>query len=77
MPAGIRKTKQLHNKFLEEASMPDGELVDTIHTKYNKWTIYKVRTFMSAEFHAYKNGNYSFMAKDLRWVVDEINQRDR
>lgn len=77
MPTGLRKTKQTLNKVLEDASMPDGELVDTIHTRSNKWTIYKVRTFMSAEFRAYKNGNYTFMAKDLRWVVDEINQRDR
>lgn len=57
--------------------MPEGQLVDEIRTKYNKWTVYKVHNFMSVEFRAYKNGNFAFMAKDLRWVVEEIEHRDR
>lgn len=59
--------------------MPDGKLIDEIHTKYNKWAIYKVHEALSLSptFNAYKNGNYAFNAKDLRWVVDEIHKRDR
>ena len=55
--------------------MPKGELIETIHTRSNKWTIYKVYTFMSVEFNVYKNGNYNFMCKDLRYAVDFINNK--
>ena len=59
--------------------MAKGELVDTVRTKYNKWTVYKVREGLlgSPMFYAYKNDNYAFNSADLRWVVDEINHRDR
>jgi len=62
-----------------EEGMPEGTLVDEIRTKYNKWSIYKVHEplSLSPTFRAYKNGSYAFNAKDLRWVVDECNKRDR
>ncbi len=59
--------------------MPEGTLVDEIRTKYNKWSIYKVHEPLSLSpmFRAYKNGSYAFNGKDLRWIVDEIDRRDR
>ena len=56
--------------------MPKGELVDTVYTKYNKWTVYKVGGF-GWTFNVYKNDSYSFNAKDLQWTFDEIQHRDR
>ena len=59
--------------------MAKGELVDTVRTKYNKWKVYKVHEGLlgGVMFYAYKNDNYAFNAKDLRWVFDEIQHRDR
>ena len=54
---------------------PKGELIDTIHTKTNKWTIYKVHTTWSVEFKVYKNGNYEYMTKDLRYAVESISKK--
>ena len=52
-----------------------GELIDTIHTKSNKWTIYKVPTMLSSEFNVYKNDKYQFMTKDLRYAIDHIEAK--
>ena len=57
--------------------MPKGELVDTVRTKYNKWTVYKVYETFGHTFNVYKNDSYAFNAKDLRWIFDEIQHRDR
>lgn len=55
--------------------MPKGELIDTIRTRSNVWTIYKVYTAFSYELNVFKNGHYEFMSKDLRYIVDVINRR--
>ena len=54
---------------------PKGDLIDTIRTKSNKWTIYKVHEFMSTKFYAYKNGEYVFTSEDLRYVVERVNEK--
>ena len=54
--------------------MSKAQLIDTIHTRSNKWTIYKVYTLMSFEFQVYKNDKYQYMAKDLRYIVDNIKK---
>jgi len=55
--------------------MPKGELVHEEITRMNKWSIYKVNTTFSAELRVYKNGEYQFMCKDLRWAIDECKKR--
>lgn len=74
MSAEVRNLFHSANRGIAEMA-PKGELVDTIHTKYNKWTIYKVYTFLSVEFNVYKNGNYEFMTKDLRYAVESISKK--
>jgi hypothetical protein len=57
--------------------MPKGELVDTVRTKYNGWTVYKVYESFGYSVNVYENDSYKFSAKDLRWIFDEIQHRDR
>jgi hypothetical protein len=54
------------------------ELVETIHGRYSKWTVYREAggLFSSTKFYVYKDGKYVYSCSTLKYAVQRIKDKD-